>query len=484
MPFGFSEADAANDGSAYDTPTISRAETPTLSRATSKDLLRAATSSPDLRKSDVDFSESVERLKANLFDEKKDMDELTRILKYNLASMDALSSCFLADAVTKSDAPEVPLFGLNVTELRTFYRSLAEQSRDKRVEDAVVAGCELLLARLVAQASQWRIGRLVDSEFIPLQLDTFLERKLRILVILLENPLVYRHDVLTKRLFISLASMNRSVKTYFGRHFAFRFAHDETNFTALVQRIKHYIIDRYSSGVKQDEGVIAAVRALGVLYNANEFTARFRKLSASSKTCISFTAFYCTAAEDGQSSETIAQHLNFKEEVPRWQKMHSERHSSKTEFCILNYPFVLDPIAKTRIFRIESMMNMSGGFEQAFVHHAFVVQAQKLVNGLQQVSDANSDSDRLSRSGSRLRLDEPSETGRQVAEPVRRAAAAERSLSRSTSRLNINDLESSFQPYTNPYLVLEVRRDRLVEDSLDQVIPRFYPWLIYFRRYI
>jgi len=74
-------------------------------------------------------------------------------------------------------------------------------------------------------------------------------------------------------------------------------------------------------------------------------------------------------------------------------------------------------VSKTRILHIDAMVQMSQEFEDAFVNHALVIHAQHFLQ------DSSS----------------------------------------------ISNLEDNLKDVTCPYLVLEVRRDHLVEDVLNQV---------------
>lgn len=88
-----------------------------------------------------------------------------------------------------------------------------------------------------------------------------------------------------------------------------------------------------------------------------------------------------------------------------------------TTFCYFNYPFLFDPISKTRIMHIDAMVQMSLEFEDAFVNQALVVHAQRFL-------------------------------------PDSSTAA---------------NLEKEMKTKTNPYFLLEVRREYLVEDTLVQI---------------
>ena len=153
-----------------------------------------------------------------------------------------------------------------------------------------------------------------------------------------------------------------------------------------------------------------------MLYKANQA----RKEEAALPT----SAFY---------NESLCSKLNFKDEHKVWSQKDSsnERQRSKSlsdlfshrvpskggVFSYFNYPFLFDPVAKTRIMHIDAVTQMSLRFEDAFVNQALVIHAQRFLH----------DSDTSSH------------------------------------------LEKGFKKATNPYLLLEVRREQLVLDVLDQI---------------
>jgi ubiquitin-protein ligase E3 A len=119
-------------------------------------------------------------------------------------------------------------------------------------------------------------------------------------------------------------------------------------------------------------------------------------------------------------NSTINTKLNFKEEYKHWRKTLNSQKI--TEFSYFNYPFLFSPVSKTRILHIDAMVQMSQEFEDAVVHQAIVIHAQRFLH------------------------DSPS----------------------------VVNLEKGLKGATNPFFVLEVRRQHLVKDVLDQVCSFFY----------
>lgn len=110
--------------------------------------------------------------------------------------------------------------------------------------------------------------------------------------------------------------------------------------------------------------------------------------------------------------QEISQNLDFKQEYKNWE---NTQRSSK--FSFFKYPFIFDPIAKTRIMHLDALFKMSGEFEQAYVSQALVFHAQKFLE--------NND--------------------------------------------NLADLEEKMKTAANPFLVLEIRRQWMIEDTIEQL---------------
>jgi ubiquitin-protein ligase E3 A len=113
----------------------------------------------------------------------------------------------------------------------------------------------------------------------------------------------------------------------------------------------------------------------------------------------------------------IVQKMNFKEEFKTFKSKMSQKtlENPSKSISLFEYPFLFDPVAKTRIMHIDAMTQMSAKFENAFVNQALLIHTQRFLN------DA----------------------------PM--------------------DLNPEMKTATNPYLVLEVRRERLIQDTLTQL---------------
>ncbi|KAJ3126231.1 hypothetical protein HK101_005786, partial [Irineochytrium annulatum] len=172
--------------------------------------------------------------------------------------------------------------------------------------------------------------------------------------------------------------------------------YDSDSVRNLAALFHGYISDHFYTTAKPDESLICAVKVLSMLYHANEFSPLPCPISI----------FY---------NETLNRKLNFKEEYKVWKKTLEAK--TITDFSFFNYPFLFDPVAKTRILHIDAMVQMSQEFEDAVVHQAIVIHAQRFLQ------------------------DSPS----------------------------VTSLEQELKGATNPFLVLEVRRQHLVKDVLDQI---------------
>ena len=145
-------------------------------------------------------------------------------------------------------------------------------------------------------------------------------------------------------------------------------------------------------GPQNDISVICAHRLMAIFFESNLM-----------KGMVHISEFYI---------QELSQNLNFKLEIKNWK---SNEKTSK--FSFFKYPFIFDPIAKTRIMHLDALYEMSGEFEDAYVSQALVFHAQKFLENHQPLSD----------------------------------------------------LEEKMKTAANPFLVLEIRRQFMVEDTIEQL---------------
>ncbi|KAI9175378.1 hypothetical protein H9P43_006739 [Blastocladiella emersonii ATCC 22665] len=270
---------------------------------------------------------------------------------------------------------------------------------------AVTEALELLLARLAMDPAA-----AFDSK-----------PKLAQILVLLANPLLddrAHYESLFRPLLLLLTRLRPKAKAAL---VAWLSTYPPAEFRAVVKRVHAYLSAHYYPSPKPDDGVVAAVRCLGLLYSANEV----------GEPVVDYSEFY---------NPTLNAQLVFKDEYRTWRRI-LERGAAAAaaagsgdpagtmpapgapvavvdEFSFFNYPFLFDPAAKARIMHIDAMVQMSQEYEDACVSQALVVHTQKML-----------------------------------------LADAARS----------SQLEASLRHVTNPYLVLEVGRQNLVDDVMAQV---------------
>ena len=168
--------------------------------------------------------------------------------------------------------------------------------------------------------------------------------------------------------------------------------------TQILSVFKKYVVAT-GPPTKPDEDFIGAIKTMSLLSHANEYN--------NNSPIIPYSEFYILE---------LGAKLNFKEEFRKWKKTFES--TNVTEFAFFNYPFLFDPVAKTRIMHIDAMVKMSLEYEDAYVNQALVLHAKRFL--------------------------EESEV--------------------------LKNFELGMKDSSNPYVLLEVRRNNLVKDVLDQVI--------------
>ncbi|KAJ3175238.1 hypothetical protein HDU87_006320 [Geranomyces variabilis] len=306
---------------------------------------------------------------------------LANSLRTVFSDSDALNRSFLDDG--DASKPRHPS-GLDLGAVREAYALIATLPKDTFLRPLANA-IEILLARLRLNATK---------------LQTAPTEKWRQLLILLENPLLRDrsyHDSLLSKMCQVIGSMRAKTRTLFINWLA---QYDSVAFHNLVDMFQSYVVDHFQHNPQPDDAIVAAVKTLALLYKANE--------AAQPAPHVEISVFY---------NDELHRKLNFKEQYRIWKRTLENGAANVTEFSYFNYPFLFDPVAKTRIMHIDAMVQMSLEFEDAFVHQALVVHAQKFLQ------------------------DSPS----------------------------VTQLEEDLKGRSNPFLVLEIRRDRLVADVLDQL---------------
>ncbi|KAJ3022896.1 hypothetical protein HKX48_004939 [Thoreauomyces humboldtii] len=295
---------------------------------------------------------------------------------------DALNRSFLLEG--NSGSSKSHSSGVDLDAVREAYALITTLPRETFLVPLSNA-IEILLARL-----QLNIAKL----------QTAPPQNWRQMLILLENPLLKDenyHESLLKKLCLVIGAMRSRARSILVTWFS---EYDAAGLKNIVDVFQKYLEQHFQRSPQTDEALVASVKVLGMLYQANE--------AAKPSPPLEISAFY---------NDVLHKKLNFKEEYRTWKRTLENGSANVTDFSYFNYPFLFDPVAKTRIMHIDAMAQMSLEFEDAFVHQALVVHAQKFLQ------------------------DSPS----------------------------IAQLEENLKGRSNPFLVLEVRRNRLVQDVLEQV---------------
>ncbi|KAI8329376.1 hypothetical protein EDC96DRAFT_452411 [Choanephora cucurbitarum] len=210
--------------------------------------------------------------------------------------------------------------------------------------------------------------------------------------------------------------------------------------SSVVEDLQKYLSDHYHTGPYKhglDDTVVMALKCLELLYQSN--------MKTPSIPIISPTAFY---------NHDICKRLNIKNEYRIWKQVllygegrhthlatrkdgtsHQKRSrpfmtttstsallpylfENEFQFSWFSYPFLLPPSIKRKIVLIDAMSQMSLEYEDACVNHTLVVHAQKLLSEVPQM---------------------------------------------------LKSLETNLRSATCPYLLLEIRREHYIADTLDQI---------------
>ncbi|KAJ3160885.1 hypothetical protein HDU86_008247 [Geranomyces michiganensis] len=306
---------------------------------------------------------------------------LVHVLRTVFSSSDALNRSFLANTDASGSRHSS---GVDLGAVREAHALIVALPKDTFLRPFVNA-IEILLAKLHLNATK---------------LQTAPPERWRQMLILLENPLLRDrsyHDSLVNKICHIMGSMRAETRELFVSWFS---QYDSVAFRDLIDVFQNYIVDHFQDNPQPDGATVAAIKTLALLYKANECT--------NVAPHVEISTFY---------NDELIRKLNFKEQYRTWKRTLENGAAHASEFSFFNYPFLFNPIAKTRIMHIDAMVQMSLEFEDAFVHQALVVHAQKFLQ------------------------DSPS----------------------------VVQLEEDLKGRSNPFLVLEIRRDRLVADVLDQL---------------
>ncbi|KAI8826569.1 uncharacterized protein EV422DRAFT_1875 [Fimicolochytrium jonesii] len=343
------------------------------------------------------------------YDDSNDTKPLTDRLRSLYSDSDALNRSFLA-----ADEERTHPSGIDMSALRQASSIIAELLPREVFYMAIVEALEITLARL-----QMNLRKLNSAS----------THHCRQLLIILECPLWHdgaqSQEPLLRRLCLVLGGLKHNMERTLSRWLS---RYESDGLRRIVNLFLSYLDTNFQPSTKIDDGLLSCINVLKMLYTANE--------TAKPEPLLPIAAFYSDAA---------TKKLNFKEEYRIWkrttttskkQEPSRQGHASQPqppspqnihyttrlptpipEFSYFHHPFLFDPVSKMRIMHIDAMAQMSLEFEDAFVHQSLVLNAQKFLQ----------------------------------ASP------------------GLAMLEQSLKDRSSPYLLLDLRRERLVEDVLEQL---------------
>jgi ubiquitin-protein ligase E3 A len=190
-----------------------------------------------------------------------------------------------------------------------------------------------------------------------------------------------------------MGSMRSGMKNAMVRWFEDRY--EEHHYERLMDILNGFISKYYTSHGPPNESVIHAVKFISMLSHANDHNIWAEP-----------SVFYVTF---------ISEQLNYKLEYKNWKK--SLLETPVRSFSFFNYPFLFDPISKSRIMHIDSLVQMTSVYEAAHINQAFVMRANQLLE----------------------------------------------------DSAVVKALEENMKKATNPFLILEIRREHFLADLLNQL---------------
>ncbi|KAJ3005697.1 UNVERIFIED_CONTAM: hypothetical protein HDU68_004503 [Siphonaria sp. JEL0065] len=298
---------------------------------------------------------------------------LLKTIRTVFSSPDALNKSFLIPGFDTSSNQ----LGIDIPSVRESFRIILDLEPKERFQHILHSAFEVLLSSIQLNIKRYQSG----------------------------SPKLFRHNgrILTKTCSI-FGSLNSRSLNLLAKWLS---TYTAPNFLRLMDPFSTYLNRHFFPLHRPDETLIACIETLSLFNKANNL-ARPRPIAP-------LDAFY---------NDSLATKLNFKEEYRIWKQLQTAGSGAPPkpiptkEFSFFNYPFLFDPVSKTRVIHIDAMAQMSLEYEEAVVHQAIVIHAQRFLQ-----SDSGT----------------------------------------------VKVLEEGLRGQTNPYLVLELRRQHLVKDVLDQI---------------
>ncbi|KAG0227154.1 hypothetical protein BGW42_003125 [Actinomortierella wolfii] len=335
------------------------------------------------------------------------------------SSASALGSSFLvsSEASDLELSSTVNVGGIDVGSLREAYEMLIELEPSSLFSIHGTNAIEILLARLELEMLEG--GQVAWGDF-----------EMRAIFILLMNPYLfeqpYQESLLNRTLAIFIALPDQDKLVEWISHL------DEEGMAQLVTLFKVYLSAHFTPKPKGDHHpAVCAVKALEILYRANEMhIQRIRQvdqaaLRSASRDEDPFETTKSTSSTEGLSYKyfysDVIERLHFKDEYRTWREGLDPSNVDR-EFSYFAYPFLISPSCKAHIMNLDAMNQMSAFYEEACVRHAMLAQTQRLF------SDA---------------------------------------ISSATT-----EVQKGIRAITSPYLVLELTRSNIVQETFDQLVAK------------
>nr|XP_054753405.1 probable E3 ubiquitin-protein ligase HECTD2 [Lytechinus pictus] len=188
---------------------------------------------------------------------------------------------------------------------------------------------------------------------------------------------------------------------------------EKDRFQRLLKILKAHMVSIMRPKEGASEGMIHVAMTMQILYEANQISLEH----GSSNGLAQLEDFYC---------HQLSRDLDYQTEYHRWQHNAGLPLQSRKDECssnppissLLDFPFLLDPASKVHVLHLDAVVQMRREYQVAILHQARVNQAQKYLKD---------------------------------------------------GRRFTPNLKDSIKAAMCPFLVLEIRRDYLISDTLAQI---------------
>ncbi|EDO40302.1 predicted protein, partial [Nematostella vectensis] len=308
-----------------------------------------------------------------------------------------------------------PAFLLNT--IRTVFSSIQALNESFKKESyhesteldvsAVHKAYEMLLALEPQEAFAGPLLNATEIHLITLSSQVVKVDEVQQLVILMENPLLHKSQDLLRKLCQVLNALPPGSKEGLTGILA---QYDHENFSRLTRVFCGFLGSHVHPSQSSESHLMEICKVIGIFFDAYKV---IQGSSRPDKTSFQLSVFYC---------DELSKKLDFKKEYGNWQMARRLSKlpgysTDKDSLCILDFPFLLDPASKVKVMHIDAVWQMRVEYQNAIVHQARVQQVQRIF--------------------------EETEKSKKLNDGVKAAMC--------------------------PFLVLEVRRDHLIRDTLSQI---------------